>query len=132
MLNAVTIAAIVAAVWAHPQGVAYIAKIDQIEAAAIACGNPCCRSGTQSGVRRLSLADVAAEERRLWQQQAQAERRFLELVSSIQPRVIMESGSSTDLHGTGPMSTKPLDVPVAGVKIDDGVVATLIALLLYD
>lgn len=42
MLNAATIAAIVAACWAHPQGVAYLAKIAQIESAAITCGNPCC------------------------------------------------------------------------------------------
>ncbi len=41
-LNAVTIAAIVAACWAHPQGQAYLAKIYQIEALSIACGNPCC------------------------------------------------------------------------------------------
>lgn len=43
-LNAVTIAAIVAACWAHPQGQAYLAKIDQIEALSIACGNPCCKT----------------------------------------------------------------------------------------
>lgn len=42
-LNAVTIAAIVAACWAHPQGQAYLAKIDQIEALSISCGNPCCK-----------------------------------------------------------------------------------------
>ena len=45
MLNAATLAAIVAACWAHPQGVAYLAKIAQIEAAAIARGNPCCVRG---------------------------------------------------------------------------------------
>ncbi len=42
-MNAVTIAAIVAACWAHPQGQAYLAKIDQIEALSISCGNPCCQ-----------------------------------------------------------------------------------------
>ena len=41
-MNAVTLAAIVAACWAHPQGQAYLAKIYQIEALSIACGNPCC------------------------------------------------------------------------------------------
>jgi hypothetical protein len=42
MLNIATIAAIVAAVWAHPQGVAYLEKIDTIEQLSISCGNPCC------------------------------------------------------------------------------------------
>ena len=42
MLNAATIAAIVAACWAHPSGVAYLAKIEQIRACAEARGNPCC------------------------------------------------------------------------------------------
>lgn len=41
-LNAITIAAIVAACWAHPSGQAYLAKIDQIEQLSISCGNPCC------------------------------------------------------------------------------------------
>lgn len=41
--NAATLAAIVAACWAHPSGVSYLAKIDQIEALSISCGNPCCR-----------------------------------------------------------------------------------------
>lgn len=49
MLNAATIAAIVAACWAHPSGVSYLEKIDQIEAAAIACGNPCCTKKTVTG-----------------------------------------------------------------------------------
>lgn len=39
--------AITTAVWAHPQGQAYLAKIDQIEALSIACGNPCCKSAEQ-------------------------------------------------------------------------------------
>lgn len=47
MLNIATIAAIVAAVWAHPQGVSYLEKIDQIEARSIACGNPCCQGSGQ-------------------------------------------------------------------------------------
>lgn len=42
MLNAATLAAIVAAVWAHPQGVAYLEKIEQIRVCAEAKGNPCC------------------------------------------------------------------------------------------
>lgn len=42
ILNAATLAAIVAACWAHPSGVAYLAKIEQIEARAISCSNPCC------------------------------------------------------------------------------------------
>ena len=48
-MNAVTIAAIVAACWAHPQGQAYLAKIDQIEALSISCGNPCCRQALAAG-----------------------------------------------------------------------------------
>lgn len=42
-MNAATIAAIVAAVWAHPLGQSYLDKIDQIEYYAQLCGNPCCR-----------------------------------------------------------------------------------------
>ena len=57
MLNAITIAAIVAAVWAHPQGVSYLEKIDQIEQLSISCGNPCCQLG--SGQHR-------AREEELW------------------------------------------------------------------
>ncbi len=45
MLNAVTIAAVAAACWAHPQGVSYLAKIDQINTYSIECGNPCCNGG---------------------------------------------------------------------------------------
>ena len=41
-LTQADIDAIVAACWAHPQGQAYLAKIYQIEALSIACGNPCC------------------------------------------------------------------------------------------
>lgn len=48
-LNAVTIAAIVAACWAHPQGQAYLAKIDQIGALSISCGNPCCAQPATGG-----------------------------------------------------------------------------------
>jgi len=49
MLNAITIAAIVAACWAHPQGQAYLAKIEQIEQLSISCKNPCCNQVTPSG-----------------------------------------------------------------------------------
>ena len=49
MLNAVTIAAIVAACWAHPQGQAYLAKIEQIDQLSISCGNPCCNQVSPSG-----------------------------------------------------------------------------------
>ena len=44
MLNAATIAAIVAAVWAHPQALDYLDKIEQLRVCAEAKGNPCCRS----------------------------------------------------------------------------------------
>lgn len=56
-LNAITIAAIVAACWAHPSGQAYLAKIDQIEALSIACGNPCCDRGgfTDELIRRVPM-----------------------------------------------------------------------------
>lgn len=49
MLNAVTLAAIVAAVWAHPQGVAYLDKIEQMRVCAEANGNPCCGSSGSGG-----------------------------------------------------------------------------------
>ena len=56
MLNAVTIAAIVAACWVHPQGQAYLAKIETylskveaISAAVERCGNPCCSKKTVTG-----------------------------------------------------------------------------------
>ena len=50
MLNAATIAAIVAACWAHPSGQAYLDKIERIEAAANACGNPCCHKTSLVGI----------------------------------------------------------------------------------
>jgi len=53
-LNAITIAAIVAACWAHPQGQSYLAKIDKIDALSISCGNPCCRQPVGVGSRTLS------------------------------------------------------------------------------
>ena len=56
MLNAVTIAAIVAACWAHPSGVAYLAKIEQIQACAEAKGNPCCQLNHYGGKRRDDLS----------------------------------------------------------------------------
>lgn len=63
MLNAATIAAIVAACWAHPQGQAYLAKIDQIEAYANACGNPCCKSAEQAEYHGGGLReDVSYDE----------------------------------------------------------------------
>lgn len=52
MLNAATIAAIVAAIWAHPQGVAYLDKIEQIRICAEALGNPCC-NGLPIRVQRI-------------------------------------------------------------------------------
>lgn len=58
LLNAATIAAIVAACWAHPQGQAYLAKIDQIETLSISCGNPCCN--------QLGSGQHRAREEELW------------------------------------------------------------------
>lgn len=49
LMNAVTIAAIVAACWAHPSGVAYLEKIEQIRVCAEAKGNPCCKEDTRQG-----------------------------------------------------------------------------------
>lgn len=69
-LNAVTIAAIIAACWAHPQGQAYLAKIDQIEALSIACGNPCCQTEEQKGGSKfITIAD------QLWREAIEAARR---------------------------------------------------------
>lgn len=65
MLNAVTIAAIVAAVWAHPQGVSYLEKIDQIEQLSISCGNPCCQLG--SGQHRAREEELWKNLREPWQ-----------------------------------------------------------------
>lgn len=53
--NAVTLAAIVSAVWAHPQGVSYLEKIDQIAIYAEACGNPCCQGGSGQRKREEEL-----------------------------------------------------------------------------
>jgi hypothetical protein len=58
MLTPATILALVAACWAHPQGVAYLEKIDQIEQLSISCGNPCCTTGG-GGNRKLT-------EKELW------------------------------------------------------------------
>ena len=41
MLNAATIAAIVAACWAHPSGVSYLEKIERLNACSTP--NPCCQ-----------------------------------------------------------------------------------------
>lgn len=60
MLNAATLLALVAACWAHPQGVAYLEKIEQIEQLSISCGNPCCRGGGGKGGK--------ATEEELWKQ----------------------------------------------------------------
>jgi hypothetical protein len=65
MLNAATIAAIVAAVWAHPSGVAYLEKIEQL--AQCQKPNPCCVAkphggggGARDDKRTLTIADVNA------------------------------------------------------------------------
>lgn len=61
MLNAATIAAIVAAVWAHPSGVAYLEKIERLNACATV--NPCC-VGLPIHVRRVvTLAKKALSPR---------------------------------------------------------------------
>lgn len=49
MLNAAAIAAIVAACWAHPQGQAYLSKVEAISAAVERCCNPCCTKNTVTG-----------------------------------------------------------------------------------
>ena len=51
MLNAATLAAIVAAVWAHPAGVSYLEKIERL--ALCHTANPCCvRPGGSSSRKR--------------------------------------------------------------------------------
>ena len=66
MLNAITIAAIVAAVWAHPQGVSYLEKIDQIEQLSISCGNPCCNQ-LGSGQHRVREEELWKNLQEPWQ-----------------------------------------------------------------
>lgn len=68
MLNAVTIAAIVAAVWAHPSGVSYLEKINRLHACRTP--NPCCQpSGGYVGTpinylqaKRVDAHQVAQHE----------------------------------------------------------------------
>lgn len=70
MLNAATIAAIVAAIWAHPMGQAYLAKIDTIAHCVEIKGNPCCRYDTSQG--RITFAfSYDAEARKPESQRAE-------------------------------------------------------------
>ena len=95
MLNAVTIAAIVAAVWAHPQGVSYLEKIDQIEQLSISCGNPCCQLG--SGQHRAREEELWKNLREPWQYKPKEEQKvevippvFLPATENVSPEEIVE------------------------------------------
>lgn len=78
MLNAVTLAAIVAAVWAHPQGVAYLDKIEQVRVCAEANGNPCCSdSGGGGGGGRIEPDPVSREYLRALYEYEELDRRKL-------------------------------------------------------
>lgn len=95
MLNTVTIAAIVAAVWAHPQGVSYLEKIDQIEQLSISCGNPCCQLG--SGQHRAREEELWRNLREPWQYKPKEEQKvevippvFLPATENVSPEEIVE------------------------------------------
>ena len=95
MLNAVTIAAIVAAVWAHPQGVSYLEKIDRIEQLSISCGNPCCQLG--SGQHRAREEELWKNLREPWQYKPKEEQKievispvFLPATENVSPEEIVE------------------------------------------
>ena len=95
MLNTVTIAAIVAAVWAHPQGVSYLEKIDQIEQLSISCGNPCCQLG--SGQHRAREEELWKNLREPWQYKPKEEQKievispvFLPATENVSPEEIVE------------------------------------------
>ena len=95
MLNAVTIATIVAAVWAHPQGISYLEKIDQIEQLSISCGNPCCQLG--SGQHRAREEELWKNLREPWQYKPKEEQKievippvFLPATENVSPEEIVE------------------------------------------
>ena len=95
MLNAVTITAIVAAVWAHPQGVSYLEKIDRIEQLSISCGNPCCQLG--SGQHRAREEELWKNLREPWQYKPKEEQKievispvFLPATENVSPEEIVE------------------------------------------
>lgn len=64
MLNAADYAAIKTAIWAHPQGISYLAKMAQVEALSISCGNPCCnrRVGGYTALRKIQPTDYDSED----------------------------------------------------------------------
>ena len=95
MLNSITIAAIVAAVWAHPQGISYLEKIDRIEQLAISCGNPCCQLG--SGQHRAREEELWKNLREPWQYKPKEEQKievispvFLPATENVSPEEIVE------------------------------------------
>ena len=95
MLNSITIAAIVAAVWAHPQGVSYLEKIDRIEQLSISCGNPCCQLG--SGQHRAREEELWKNLREPWQYKPKEEQKievispvFLPATENVSPEEIVE------------------------------------------
>lgn len=94
MLNAVTIATIVAAVWAHPQGISYLEKIDQIEQLSISCGNPCCQLG--SGQHRAKEEELWKNLREPWQYKPKEQQVevippvFLPATEDVSPEEIVE------------------------------------------
>ena len=75
MLNSITITAIVAAVWAHPQGISYLEKVDRIEQLSISCGNPCCQLG--SGQHRAREEELWKNLREPWQYKPKEEQKII-------------------------------------------------------
>ena len=95
MLNSITIAAIVAAVWAHPQGISYLEKVDRIEQLSISCGNPCCQLG--SGQHRAREEELWKNLREPWQYKPKEEQKievispvFLPATENVSPEEIVE------------------------------------------
>lgn len=84
MLNAATIAAIVAACWAHPSGQAYLAKIDQIEQLSITCGNPCCNKTSSRSHKQEKHEYVSVSWNMDWTQP------IIEKVEKELPKTIVE------------------------------------------
>ena len=63
MLNPATLAAILVAVWAHPAGVAYLDKIDRLDACQTT--NPCCTQAAPAGGYSSGYAGVSRHKKTL-------------------------------------------------------------------
>lgn len=51
MLTLADLSAIELAIWSHPSGMSYLAKIEQLRVQSEACGNPCCAAITDWLIR---------------------------------------------------------------------------------